>query len=148
MSDGKKKVYFLDTNIFLRVLIKEDLKTFQECLRLLQLVKDNQIEAITSSLVLAEIGWTLKSFYQVPRNKIITMLQAIINLRGLKIIDDYDPQLALKFLKQFNVKLIDAFIASIKPIAQKKWIIVSYDKDFQKFPILSQNPKQVIKKRL
>ena len=143
MSDAKAKTYFIDTNIFLQVLIKEDVQSFQECLRILRLVRENQILAVTSSLVLAEIGWTLKSFYETPKDKIAEMIESIVNLRGLKIVDDFDPSLALEFFRQYNVKLIDAFIASLKPIADKKWIVVSYDKDFQKLPILASFPALV-----
>ena len=140
------KTYFIDTNIFLRVLIKEDQKTFQECLEVLKLVRENKISAVTSTLVLAEIGWTLKSFYEIPKYKIAEMIESIINLRGLKIVDDFDPSLALEFFSQYNVKLIDAFIASLKPIAKKKWIVISYDKDFQKLPILTVPPSSVVAK--
>ncbi len=141
-----KRIYFLDTNIFLRLLVKEDEQTFGECRLLLQMVKDNQIEAATSSLVLAEIGWTLKSFYKLPKKKIVAMLRSIIHLRGLKMVDDYEPALALRFFLRFNIKLIDAFIAAIEPVAEKKWVVVSYDRDFRKLPILSQTPAAVLKK--
>ncbi len=143
MTAVKTKTYFIDSNIFLRVLIKEDSKSFQECLRILKLVRENQISAATSTLVLAEIGWTLKSFYKTPKNKITEMIESIVNLRGLKIVDQFDPNLALEFFRRFNIKLIDAFIASLKPIAEKKWVIVSYDKDFQKLPILATLPSSI-----
>ena len=68
------------------------------------------------------------------------MIESIINLRGLKIVDEFSPDLALEFFRRYNIKLIDAFIASLKQIADKKWIVISYDKDFQKLPILVSSP--------
>lgn len=39
--------YFIDTNIFLRVL-KEDNKTFKDCFDFLDMIRDGKIKAFTS----------------------------------------------------------------------------------------------------
>lgn len=132
--------HFVDTNIFLRVLVADQKKQFIESKRFLNKVKENKIIACTSSIVLAEIVWTLTSYYKFPKEKVIQAVRSIVNLRGMKIIDNFNHLLALELYEKYSVKYIDALIASIKEIAAKEMIVISYDKDFAKLPILSQNP--------
>jgi len=136
-------VYFIDTNIFLRVLVKENEETFKECSKILNLVRQNKISVFTSSLVLSEIEWVLESFYNFEKQKVITALESIINLKALKVVDKFNPRLALEIFQKKNVKFVDALIASNPAIFQKKVIIVSYDKDFDKISIKRAEPKEI-----
>ena len=135
--------YFIDTNIFLRVLIKENKKAFSNCSEFLEKVKTNKIKGVTASLVLVEIAWTLSSYYKFSRKKTAQAVKSVINLRNLKIIDDYDHPLALELFENNKVKFIDACIVSIKEIQLKKWPIVSYDKDFDKLGVKRLEPGQL-----
>ena len=137
-------VYLIDTNIFLRTLIKEEQSTFDQCYQLLQAVKTNQLTAVTAHLILAEIVWTLKSYYQLPKAQILRATRGIINLRGLKLVDHYQADMALKFYQDHSVKFIDTLIASIPEVSTKQWTVVSYDQDFDKLKMLRQEPNQVL----
>jgi len=117
--------------------------SWEACCRFLEAIKKNQIKGMTASLILAEVGWTLTSYYQFPKEKVIKALRAIVNLRGLKLIDGYDHLLALEFYDKLPVKYIDSLIASIKQINHRKWTIVSYDRDFDRLGVLRQEPEQI-----
>lgn len=127
--------YFLDTNIFLRTIVKDDVKTSQICLRLIKIIKDNQIKAYTNDLVLAEIVWTLGSYYHVTKSRVGEIIASIVNLNGLTIISGFDYLRAVKLYQTKNVKFIDACIASIPQVESKKWPVVTYDNDFKKLPV-------------
>ncbi len=131
-------IYILDTNIFLRTLIKEDDQIFADCVRFLKLVKNNKVEAILPGLVLSEVVWVLKSFYKFPKLKVVRALKSILKLSGLKIVDNYDYEQTIKFYEDKNVKYIDCLIASLAK--DKDYIVVSYDKDFDKLKIKRQEP--------
>jgi len=133
--------YFIDTNVFLRVLIKEDNKTFNDCYQFLKKIKSGKLTGLTASLVLAEVSWTLLSYYKFPQKKVIQAVRGIINLKNLKISDNYDHFLALKLWEAKKAKYIDTVIASIRQIQTKEWIIVSYDKDFDKLGVKRLEPK-------
>lgn len=137
------KKYFLDTNIFLRALIKENKTSFKDCCQLLKMIKLNQIKAVTASLILAEIVWTLSSYYQFPKKKVVRAIKGIINLRGLKIVDNYSPLISLDLFSQKKVKYIDTLIVSIEEIQTKKWAVVSYDKDFDKLRVTRKEPREI-----
>ena len=139
------KYYFVDTNIFLRTLIKDEQKSFDECCRFLKTVKLNKVKAASSSLVLAEVIWTLSSYYGFSKEKSIQAVKSILNLRGLKIVDRFQPRISLNLFSKRNVKYIDTLIASIKEILAKKWTVVSYDKDFDKLGVLRKEPGEVIR---
>lgn len=136
--------YFIDTNIFIRVLHKENEKLFHECFSFLKSVKENKIEAYTGTVVLTEVVWTLSSFYKISKAKIIEGLRGIINISGLKITDNYNQSLALTLFEKHSIKYIDAFIASIEEVSAKKMIVVSYDRDFDKLPVIRQEPKDIL----
>jgi len=139
--------YFVDTNIFLRVLLKDEEKTFKDCLLFLEEIKNGRIKAITSNLVLAEINWTLLKFYEFSKEDIIKGLNSISSLKYLKFVDDFNPILAIKFYKDHSVKFIDALIASNREIFNKEMAIVSYDRDFDKLGDWRVEPKEIIKNK-
>jgi len=141
----ESKFYFIDTNIFLRVIIEEDKKTFKECFQTLEKIKSGEINAFTSSLVLAEVNWVLSKFYKFSKNKTCLALKSILNLKGLKIIDKHNPLLAVSIYEKSNVKFIDSLIASNFLINGNKSniIILSYDKDFDKIGIKRKSPSNL-----
>lgn len=136
--------YFIDSNIFLRILVKENEKVFKECFLILNLIRQNKIKAFTSTLVLSEIEWVLEGFYKFSKEEIIKGLYSILKLKNLKIIDKFNSGLAIEIYKKFPVKFIDALIASNPQIYQKKVIVISYDKDFDKINVIRKEPKQII----
>lgn len=132
--------YFIDTNIFIRVFVKENEKTFKKCCEFLQLVEKKKIKAWTSSLVLVEIDWVLESFYKFKKQRAVEALESISKLRGLKVINEANIALALDLYKRRNIKLIDALIASNPKVMRGETTIVSYDRDFEKIKVKRMTP--------
>jgi uncharacterized protein len=135
---------FIDTNIFVRTVVIEDEDVSGDCERLLGLVRENKIRAMTSNLVLAEVVWVLGSYYKKNRTQITEVIEAIIGLRGLDLVDRVDPVWAVRKYKKHGVKFVDALVASMKPIREKAWIVVSYDKDFDKLGVVRKEPKELV----
>lgn len=140
----KGSSYFIDTNIFLRVLTKDDEKTFFKCLELLEMVKQGKINAVTSVLVLAEINWTLLRFYQFPKERVVQGLQSIIALSNLTFTERFNRITALTLYQTYSVKFIDAFIASNPGFAGGKMKIISYDTDFDKLEVERVEPGELV----
>ncbi|OGY26274.1 MAG: hypothetical protein A2Z24_02030 [Candidatus Woykebacteria bacterium RBG_16_44_10] len=145
MSGSDERSYLVDTNIFLRILVKDEEKSFYECVEFVKWIKAGQIRATTSTLVLAEIHWTLSSFYQFPKEKVAQALGSIINLKNLKIIDKYNHMVALGLFEQKNVKFIDCLIASSPMILKRQAVVVSFDRDFDKLGISRKEPGKIVK---
>ena len=143
----KEYKYFLDTNIFLRAIVKDDLRAAKECENIFELLQENKFKAVTSTLVLAELVWTGLSFYKIQKEKIVDLLKGILKLRGLKLIDKFNPLNAVSFYETRQVKFIDALISSNPWIIEGKMKVISYDRDFDKLGDWRVEPKEIIKSR-
>lgn len=133
-------LYIIDTNVFLRVLVKEDEASLTAGLRLLETIKQKKCTAYIPGIVLSEIVWTLHSYYEFPKPQVVQALESILNLRGITLVDDYNYPLALDLYQQHSVKYVDACIASLSVVQDKRAAIVSYDHDFDKLGIERREP--------
>src|SRR5258708_2773202 len=135
--------YVIDTNIFLRVLYKEDEKTFQECFSVLESIKQKKYQAFVPGIVLSEVAWTLSTYYKLPKSKVVEALNSILNLPGASIIDECDYRFAIDLYKQKSVKYIDTCIASLQILRLQQAELISYDRDFDKLNAISREPGQI-----
>jgi predicted nucleic acid-binding protein len=137
--------YYLDTNIFLRMFVDDNHQMHQDCYQLLKSIDNGDLSGVTSTPVLAEIAWTLVSFYHQSRDDIVKHLRSVIETHHLSIIEDFDHPKALDYLETYHLKYVDCLIASSKHLQNKTWQLVSYDTDFDKIKGLKRlEPSQVI----
>src|SRR5260370_38152381 len=73
---------FLDTNILLRFLTRDDEQKAQQALDLLLRIERGEEKVITSPLVIFETIFTLQKLYKVPRDIIKEQVLSIISLRS------------------------------------------------------------------
>lgn len=139
-ENREEKWFFLDTNIFLRIFIKENEKTFRDCLKLLNLVSRGKITAFTSIIVLIEINFVLISFYKFRKEKVVEAIKSIVELPHLKIIDEFNLRYALELYLKNKVKFIDCLITSSTLIMKNRACVVSYDRDFDKLEVKRLKP--------
>ena len=137
--------FLIDTNVFIETLIRRDEECYRDCLMLLQAVKHNQVNAIMAGVELAELVWVLGRTYKLKKAEIINAVKSVIQLRGLKLTDDYDYREALSLYGKYRVKYIDCLLASIPEVREKSWMVVSYDKDFDKLGVVRKEPAEVLK---
>ena len=128
----REKAFFIDTNIFLRALINDDAEKYADVISFLEKVKANHYKAYCSGIVLAEIIWTLTSFYKLSKNDVTRAVDSIINLNGVTFVETQKSAEAVDLYKKYNVKFIDCLIYSGLDSLVKDWFIVSYDLDFDK----------------
>jgi uncharacterized protein len=100
---------FIDTNLFLRYLTN-DIPEKANCVEaLLQRAAAGELVLVTTSLVIAEIVWTLTSFYGLSREPIRDRVLAILNTPGLEIAEsDLLIEAATNYAAK-NVDFIDAY---------------------------------------
>lgn len=137
--------YLIDTNVFLRALVRENEEQFEECKQILQRIEMNSLSAVCSGLVLNEVVWTLQRYYKYPKEKIVIAGLGILNLFGKNMYQKYDYRNAFSLFSKYKVPFVDCCIASIREVHSKEWTIVSYDVDFKKLPVLWKTPKQILK---
>jgi predicted nucleic acid-binding protein len=129
-----KKKLFIDTNIWLRFLLADQKKQFEDCQKLFNLNEQGKIKIYTSTIVLLEIVFTLASFYQIKKAAIIADLKAILEARNLTLIEKTDFNKTLSLFEAYQTKLADCLIASQLP---RDTLLCTYDQDFKKIKTLA-----------
>lgn len=140
----KESSYFIDTNIFLRALVHDLPKQSIECVKLLSKMSSGNFRLVTSSLVMAEFAWTLKSYYRLDKEQIIEALQALRGIRNLKVHDQQNVGLGNELYATHPVKYIDALIASTPALQSGDMRIISYDKDFDRLRVKRVEPSALL----
>lgn len=108
----KPEMVFADTNLFLRFLTNDVPDQAEAVRKLLYQAAEGKISLITTSIVIAEIVWTLESFYKETKENIQQLVLSFLNTPGLKV-DKGD--LVVKALRHYvdkNVDYIDAYNAA------------------------------------
>ena len=105
----KHERVFVDTNLFLRYLTNDIPARADAVEALLQAAARRETTLVTNSLVIAEIVWTLESFYKLPKVAVQEKVLAILNTPGLEVADG---DLVLQGINGYvdnNVDFIDAY---------------------------------------
>ena len=134
------KTVFVDTNIFLRFLTRDQEKQFQACRRLFVRAKQGKIKLTTSALVVFELIWTITSYYQESKESVIEKMMSILDFPNLAIEHEELFLESLLLWQQQNTEFNDAFNYML---AKRKKIrdIYSFDKHFDTFPqVTRQEP--------
>ena len=103
------KSYFIDTNYFLRLLLKDDEKQFKEAYLIFQQAVNQEIKIFTSTIVFFEIYWVLSSFYKKDKLKIIKYLKKILKIDFLEIENRFILRETINIFEKHNLDLEDCF---------------------------------------
>lgn len=134
---------FLDANILLRYLTRDDVAKADACFALLQRVRAGQEEITTCEAVIAEIVYVLSSptIYRMGRADIRERLRPILSLPGLKLPHKRAYLRALDlYVAHPRLDFEDALVVAHME-RQHVGTLLSYDRDFDRIPtIIRQEP--------
>lgn len=123
---------YLDANIVVRYLTKDDEVKALACFELFQRLKLGKEQVETNKAIITEVVYVLssKANYNLPHDEIRSRLLPIISLRGLKLKNKKIYLKALDFYAQY--KTLDFEDVLTLAFMEKKGIkqIYSYDSDF------------------
>jgi len=100
---------FADTNLFLRYLTNDVPAQADLVESLLHRAAKGKVNLVTTSMVIAEIVWTLESYYELDKKEIQTTILGILNTDGLEVMDSDLILQAIVHYTDKNVDFIDAF---------------------------------------
>jgi uncharacterized protein len=100
---------FIDTNLFLRYLTNDIPSQADAVDSLLRRASKGTVSLVTTGMVLAEIVWTLESYYGLDKKKIQMMVLGILNTDGLQVMDSDLLLQAIILYADKNVDFIDAY---------------------------------------
>lgn len=137
-------LYLIDSNIFLRVFMRDSETQWRECNNFLKSVTESSISAYIPSIVPVEIQFVMSSFYRVEKKSVIAAVKSVVTMTHLQIIDDTSLPIAVDLYEQNRVKFVDCLLASSARVQKKNATIVSFDRDFDKLGVRRVEPKQVL----
>lgn len=126
---------FVDTNFFLRFLIKDNPEQFKEAKKLFLEGASGELGLITSTIVVFEIYWVLKTYYQKTKPEIIKILQKILRMDFMKIEERDLLQKSLTFFKKKNFSLEDCYN-----------LVFAHEQGVKNFKTFDQNLRKIFKK--
>ncbi|MEW5815668.1 MAG: PIN domain-containing protein [Spirochaetota bacterium] len=100
----------VDTNVLLRLLIKDNDIKRKACERLLEKAKRKEIYLYILPIVVMEIVWVLEKYYKLGRKTVRELTEAVMNTPELHIEMEDVFRKALKVYEEKNVKFADAVI--------------------------------------
>lgn len=122
---------FVDANIFIRHLTRDDPEKAQACFELFKQAQRREITLTTTEAVIAEVVYVLssKALYNLPPDEIRKLLYPILSLPGLKIKLRRVYLRALDIYAAHGIDFEDALIAAHME-HQDASDLYSYDRDF------------------
>ncbi len=128
---------FLDTNVILRYLTWDDPAKARRCETLFKKTVEGKETLYTTTLVIAELVWTLEKAYGLPRGEIVTHVQQVLNTPNLEIDEKDALQAAVGLYGLKAIDFIDAYNA-ISMESNGVKAIYSYDRHFDALPPLKR----------
>ena len=118
---------FVDTNIFLRYLTNDDPAKANRVGTVLQNTIDGEMRLMTNLMVVAELVWTLESYYGLSKQDIREKLSILLNTPNLDVPEKQRILKSLAVYGEQNIDFIDAYNAYF---AKDRGItlILTYDK--------------------
>lgn len=141
----KSDLIFADTNLFLRFLTKDVPEQSEAVRKLLLKATQGDITLITTSMVIAEIIWTLESFYKETREEIQQMVLSFLNTPGLTIENGELVIRALRWYVDKRIDFIDAYNAAWMEIREITTICTLDVKRFSRLEGLNVLSPEAIK---
>lgn len=124
------KVYFADTNIFIRFLIRDNLKQANQARNYFSLAKAKKIQIVVLSEILIEIDYILRKVYGLSRLEITQKLSDLASSIYFDVKDRSSWIKTLELYPKTNFDLVDILL--FEKAKSESGKVLSFDKDFQK----------------
>ena len=134
MNKKMKKSAWLDTNVILRFLLKDDPQLFQAVEPLFLQAEQGDLEIYIHPIIIAELIWTLESYYEYSKEKIAEVMIQLVEAKGVVVPDKEVIVGTLQNYKEKNVDFIDAYLVQY---ANKKGPLAVYTLDKKHFSRLN-----------
>jgi len=125
---------FIDTNVIIRFLMGSSDEKFKGVYGFFKDIEQGKIIVELKLIVLFQVIFVLKSYYEVPKGKITKAIEGLLKLKGLKIKEKKIVVNMIDIWNVNNIEIVDAYlIACLEKDSQNS--LYSYDKDFDRFEI-------------
>lgn len=100
---------FLDTNYFLRFLLKDNQGQYLTVKRLFSRASHGKVELFTSLVVFFEICWVLRSYYGKHKESLCLMLEKLLKMDFINFPERYLLEKSLDLFEKENLSFEDCY---------------------------------------
>ncbi|MDA1338263.1 MAG: PIN domain-containing protein [bacterium] len=127
--------YWLDANIILRYLTKDNETLSPKAKTIIDNIANCKGFAYINTLVLHEVIYILENVYNIDRKAILDSISNLISISNINIVDVNKQSLKLA-LKDYVKTKIDFPDCVYKQVClENKYKLLSFDKDFEKLGV-------------
>jgi len=125
------KKRFLDTNVIVRFILKDEKNQAEKAKKFLEKTVENKEKLVVSSLVIAEVIYVLEKFSQASKEEISKIITSFLNLPIIEVEQKKILLLALNLYPKLNIDFVNCYHIAFCQVFEIKEV-VSFDKDFKK----------------
>ena len=122
---------FVDTNYFLRFLLKDDSLQHTKVTELFMSAARGEVALCTSVVVFFEMFWVLTRVYEKPKNEVVVILTKVLKLSFIEFDERFLMQKALSLYKKGTIELEDYYNIAFAEFKNAD-TFASFDKKLQK----------------
>lgn len=122
---------FVDTNFFLRFLLKDIHNQHQKTKELFLEGAKGKLQLFTSLIVIFELYWLLTSFYRKNKQKIAKILQELLKLKFIELKERETLTEVIQIFSTTNLDLEDSYNLTYA-LSESAISIATFDKKLEK----------------
>ncbi|MBI3978661.1 MAG: PIN domain-containing protein [Chloroflexi bacterium] len=121
----------IDANIIIRYLTDEPADQAERAARLFDRLAAGELTVTVDEIVVAEVVWTLSSYYRMARKEIAESLLQLLSIDGFECRNGGVVQRALVLYEEKRIDFADALLCA-SMLAAGETDIYSFDRDLDK----------------
>lgn len=106
------KIYIVDTNIILRFLLQDVVSQFNQAKKIFTEAKDGKVKLIIPQIVIFEINFALKKFYNLEKEEIIEKIWQIVSAEHIEVESRGLFFMAIELYRRKSISFADCFLIS------------------------------------
>jgi uncharacterized protein len=130
----------LDTNVVLRFVLGDDEAHQEQAKRLFRQAVEGQVRLLLPTLVVAQVVWTLESFYQASREYITNVLDALLATPGVMSLEPRVIPRCVEIYSAYNVEIVDAYLVALAEETKTRTLATFNRRYFRRFSHLKLVP--------
>lgn len=127
---------YVDSNVLIRFFTRDHPEMAERARQALAAAADGKIKLVLTPVVLAEVVWTLNSFYRYERRQIADDLLSLLAFQGLEVRDREVLAIALSLYRERSLDFGDALLAAYAFVEGPRQVC-TFDRHFRSIPGLA-----------
>lgn len=125
-----KKTILIDANIIIRFLLNDSPKLSPKAKSIFKWAQEGRVKLFFDEIIIAEVVWTLSSFYKIKKAEIIDNLEKLLSQDWIENPKKKLILMTLDLYKSTNLDYIDCWLYIISKSLKIK--LETFDEDLKK----------------